>query len=78
MSYKCKDCGEAPFEESRLRADICVDCMELRGKLITVMPVVPVDEFIKCQKTIANSHGSGRGKKAMLALIAKYSPAPTP
>lgn len=75
MSWKCKDCGTPNFTASD-RADICTDCMGLREQLFTVLNDgrIGLDEFKALQKTIANSHGSGRGARAMREALGMDQP----
>ena len=75
MSHKCKDCGAPNFESSG-RADICIDCIELRGQLFPALDAgrITRGEFLELQRTIANSHGSGRGARAMREALGLVQP----
>ncbi len=75
MSWKCKDCGTPDFVASDL-GDNCVDCMDLRGQLFPALSAgrITLPEFKALQTTIANSHGSGRGARAMREALGLTQP----
>lgn len=65
---RCNDCGKTAYENTVCqRADVCDDCFEMRGKLMQCVNagMIPLVVFQQTQKRIANSHGSGRGLRAM-------------
>jgi hypothetical protein len=57
---KCNDCGTDNYTPSR-RGDVCEDCMNLRGQLITAVSEkrVDMDEFREIQRTLAGRSGQG-------------------
>ena len=78
---KCKDCGEI-FEYDRTTCalqTICPTCTDLRNKVVEKITTDGVNglysnEFKRLQKTLANSHGSDRGQKAMKKFLGLFSP----
>lgn len=73
---KCNDCGESDYEPGFGRADICPTCLDLRGKLFPAMKLgtITLPVFQALQKTLANSHGSGRGARAMREALGLTQP----
>lgn len=71
---KCKDCGGERKELNSIR--VCGDCWSLRMRFIQKAHAggIQADEFRKVQRTIANSHGSGRGAAAMRRAIGEDAP----
>ena len=78
---KCKDCGNSEYEPlENNRGDISPECMALRMQLVPALQAgkITMPAFQALQKTIANSHGSGRGARAMKAALGVPNAAPTP
>jgi len=72
MYRKCSDCGEEGRAQSESkRADICDRCWNLRKDMLSAAKngLITQEVFVKTQKTIANSHGSGRGFRAMINAL---------
>ena len=74
---KCSDCGNTDgVPNLKGRADICPTCTDLRMRLVTAMHYGKhsIAEFQELQRTIANSHGSGRGAAAMRRFLGLDGP----
>ena len=61
---RCNDCGASPFipySTGRGRQDICVDCWDLRMKLVDAMKTqsIPMETFHKIQRKLAGRRGTG-------------------
>ena len=67
--WRCSDCGSENFSPSTLRADVCVDCADMRLQVVKWAPKASREELQGVQKALANSHGSGRGARAMKAFL---------
>jgi hypothetical protein len=70
---KCNDCGSADFTSS-LRADVCLECFDLRGKLLDAVKSgsVSMDEFRELQHEI--STGRGLAANAIRRVLGLSSP----
>jgi hypothetical protein len=74
---KCKDCGKTDYEAVHGGlVSLCPECWILRGQLIDAVTAgkIAIPEFQKIQRTIANSHGSGRGANAMRHALGLDAP----
>jgi hypothetical protein len=72
---RCNDCGKTDYPPSAsTRSDVCPDCWELRGQFVAKISTIPLPQLLACQRKIANSHGSGRGARAMREVLGLDQP----
>jgi hypothetical protein len=65
---RCRDCGKSPFAPSDSRADICVDCLALRGRLLTAVTEkrVALDDFRDVQSLMCRGCGEAAYRSRIL------------
>jgi hypothetical protein len=57
----CSDCGETSCDQSRMRSDLCTNCVELRTKFMEHARTMDPDEFREVQRVIKRHNGTAAG-----------------
>ena len=77
MRYRCKDCGTPNYTPSE-RADICTDCMELRGKFMSAWSAGNISHTTFLATQHAMNYGRWRAADAMKEALELSAPPAEP
>ena len=71
---KCRDCGKPDYTPSPKLSSICVDCWEVRSRLVEAWKadLVDPDEFREVQRVIVQ--GNGQGASAIRRVLGLTAP----